>query len=146
MSGINPLAARTSGVDPKAMIVRTMIASGALAGVLAMGPLLSDTRVFGDQFPTQLGFTGIAVALLGRNHPAGIAFAAIVWAGLERGSQALSGEGIPTETSRILQGTLLLSAVIAYEIVNRRALEGATRRAAELTSTVLAPGNPEVIG
>src|SRR5437016_9537546 len=44
MSGINPLAARTSGVDPKAMIVRTMIASGALAGVLAMGPLLSDTR------------------------------------------------------------------------------------------------------
>ena len=146
MSGINPLAARTSGVDPKAMIVRTMIASGALAGVLAMGPLLSDTRVFGDQFPTQLGFTGIAVALLGRNHPAGIAFAAIVWAGLERGSQALSGEGIPTETSRILQGTLLLSAVIAYEIVNRRALESATRRAAELTSNVLAPGNPEVIG
>jgi simple sugar transport system permease protein len=146
MSGINPLAARTSGVDPKAMIVRTMIASGALAGVLAMGPLLSDTRVFGDQFPTQLGFTGIAVALLGRNHPAGIAFAAIVWASLERGSQALSGEGIPTETSRILQGTLLLSAVIAYEIVNRRALEGATRRAAELTSNVLAPGNPEVIG
>ena len=97
--------------------------------------------------PTQLGFTGIAVALLGRNHPAGIAFAAVVWAGLERASQALSGEGIPTEISRILQGTLLLSAVIAYEIVNRRALDAATRRASELASTVLTPpGRVEVIG
>jgi ABC-type uncharacterized transport system permease subunit len=135
MSGINPFAARTAGVDPKAMVVRTMVASGALAGVLAMGPLLSDTRVFGDQFPTQLGFTGIAVALLGRNHPGGIALAAVVWAGLERSSQALAAENVPTEISRILQGALLLSAVIAFEIVNRRSLEAATRRAAELSAT-----------
>ena len=145
MSGLNPFAARSSGVNPNAMIVRTMIISGALGGVLAMGPLLSDSHVYGDQFPTQLGFTGIAVALLGRNHPAGIAFAAVVWAGLERASQALSGEGIPTEISRILQGTLLLSAVITYEIVNRRALAAATRRASELASSVLNPGKPEVI-
>jgi simple sugar transport system permease protein len=145
MSGLNPFAASTSGVNPKAMIVRTMFISGALGGVLAMGPLLSDTHVYGDQYPIQLGFTGIAVALLGRNHPAGIAFAAIVWAGLERASQALSSEGIPTEISRILQGTLLLSAVITYEIVNRRALAAATRRASEIASTVLTPGTPEVI-
>src|SRR5947207_8457608 len=46
MSGISPLAARTSGVDPKAMIVRTMLARGALAGVLPIGPLRSDTRTF----------------------------------------------------------------------------------------------------
>jgi ABC-type uncharacterized transport system permease subunit len=146
MSGINPLAARTSGVDPKAMVVRTMVISGALAGVLAMGPLLSDTHVFGDQFPTQLGFTGIAVALLGRNHPAGIALAAVVWAALERASQALAAQDVPTEISRILQGTLLLSAVIVYEIVNRRGLESATRRAAELSSQALPAGNAEVIG
>ena len=145
MSGLNPLAARSSGVRPNAMIVRTMFISGALGGVLAMGPLLSDGHVYGDQFPTQLGFTGIAVALLGRNHPGGIAFAAIVWAGLERASQALSSEGIPTEISRILQGTLLLSAVITYEIVNRRALAAATRRASELASSVLTPNKPEVI-
>jgi simple sugar transport system permease protein len=144
MSGLNPLAARTSGVDPKGMIVRTMIFSGALGGVLAMGPLLSDTRVFGDQFPTQLGFTGIAVALLGRNHPAGIALAAFVWAALERASQALAAQDVPTEISRILQGTLLLSAVITYEIINRRALESATRRAAELASNVLPSENAEV--
>jgi general nucleoside transport system permease protein len=146
MSGLNPFAARSSGVNPNAMIVRTMFISGALAGVLAMGPLLSEGHVYGDQFPTQLGFTGIAVALLGRNHPAGIAFAAVVWAGLERASQALSSEGIPTEISRILQGTLLLSAVITYEIVNRRALAAATRRASELASSVLTPNKPEVIG
>jgi general nucleoside transport system permease protein len=144
MSGLNPFAARTSGVDPKAMIVRTMVISGALAGILAMGPLLSDTHVFGDQFPTQLGFTGIAVALLGRNHPAGVALAAIVWAALERASQALAAENVPTEISRILQGTLLLSAVIVYEIVNRRALENATRRAGEIAAAAHGPA-PEVI-
>lgn len=145
MSGLNPFAARSSGVNPNAMIVRTMFISGALAGVLAMGPLLSEGHVYGDQFPTQLGFTGIAVALLGRNHPAGIAFAAVVWASLERASQALSSEGIPTEISRILQGTLLLSAVITYEIVNRRSLAATTRRASELASSVLTPAKPEVI-
>jgi simple sugar transport system permease protein len=144
MSGLNPLAASSSGVNARAMIVRTMVISGALGGVLAMGPLLSDTHVYGDQYPIQLGFTGIAVALLGRNHPAGIAFAAIVWAGLERASQALSSEGIPTEISRILQGTLLLSAVITYEIVNRRALAAATRRASDIATSVLTPGQPEV--
>ncbi|MEO5842470.1 MAG: ABC transporter permease [Acidimicrobiales bacterium] len=146
MSGLNPLAARTSGVNPNAMIIRTMVISGALAGVLAMGPLLSEGHVYGDQFPTLLGFTGIAVALLGRNHPAGIAFGAITWAGLERGSQALSSEGIPTETSRILQGTLLLSAVITYELVNRRALAAATRRASELTANVLPASTAQVTG
>ena len=145
MSGLNPFAARSSGVNPNAMVVRTMFISGALAGVLAMGPLLSEGHVYGDQFPTQLGFTGIAVALLGRNHPAGIAFAAVVWAGLERASTALSSEGIPTEISRILQGTLLLSAVITYEIVNRRSLAAAARRASELASSVLTPTKPEVI-
>ena len=146
MSGLNPLAARTSGVNPNAMIIRTMVISGALGGVLAMGPLLSEGHVYGDQFPTQLGFTGIAVALLGRNHPAGIALAAITWAALERGSQALSSEGIPTETSRILQGTLLLSAVITYELVNRHALAAATRRASELTANVLPPSTAQVTG
>jgi simple sugar transport system permease protein len=131
-SGINPFAARASGVKPGRMILITMLMSGAIAGLVGMGPLLSDTHFFeasGGQFPLGLGFTGIGVALLGRNHPAGIALAAFVYAGIERSTQVLSPMGIPPEISRILQGTLILSAVIAYEVV-RRYSEAAAVRAA----------------
>ena len=66
-----------------------------------------------------LGFTGLALALLGRNNPVGIAAAAIVWATIERATQPLSIIGIPQEIGVILQGSFLLAAVIAFEVVNR---------------------------
>jgi ABC-type uncharacterized transport system permease subunit len=118
-TGRNPNAARSSGVNPKAMILKTMVLSGIVAGLAGMGPLLSDVHKYGDTFATGIGFTGIAVALLGRNSPAGIAVAAVVWAGIERASQTLNPIGIPPEIGQILQGTLLLSAVIAFEVVRR---------------------------
>ena len=95
-----------------------------------MGPLLTEIHKYGDTFPTALGFTGISVALLGRNHPAGIAVAALVWAGIEQAAQALPDVGIPQEIGRILQGTLLLSAVIAFEVVRRYGQAAAVRDAA----------------
>lgn len=128
MSGANAAAARSSGVNAKAMIVRTMIISGALAGLLGMQPLLSEFYQYDNRIPLQLGFTGITVALLGRNHPGGVAVAAFVWATLEQGALGFTSD-IPTEIIRIMQATLLLSAVIAYEVVNRRALAAATRQA-----------------
>jgi simple sugar transport system permease protein len=119
ITGLNPDAARASGVNPKAMIMKTMVLSGMIAGLVGMGPLLSDLHKYGDTFPTAIGFTGIAVALLGRNSPGGIAVAAIVWAGIERASQVLNKIHVPQEIGQILQGTLLLSAVIAFEVVRR---------------------------
>jgi simple sugar transport system permease protein len=129
-SGANPRAARTSGVNPNAMIMKTIILSGAIAGLAGMGPLMSEIHKYGDTFPTALGFTGISVALLGRNHPAGIAAAALVWAGIEQAARALPEVGIPPEIGRILQGTLLLSAVIAFEVVRRYGQTAAVRDAA----------------
>jgi simple sugar transport system permease protein len=100
-----------------------------------MGPLLSEIHKFGDTFPTALGFTGISVALLGRNHPAGIAVAAVVWAGIEQAARALPDVGIPPEIGKILQGTLLLSAVIAFEVVRRYGQAAAVRDAAAKADT-----------
>jgi general nucleoside transport system permease protein len=133
MSGANPSAARVSGVNPSRMIVITMLMSGGLAGLVGMGQMLSEGHLFGDQFPPGLGFAGIAVALLGRNHPAGIAFAAFVWSALETASIGLSGVGVPQEIARILQGTLLLSAVIVYEILKRRNASATVRAASAAT-------------
>ncbi len=129
-SGANARAALSSGVSPNAMIMKTFILSGAIAGLAGMGPLLSEFHKYGDTFPTALGFTGIAVALLGRNHPAGIAVAAFVWAGIEQASRGLSDIGVPPEIGKIIQGTLLLSAVIAFEVVRRYGQAAQVRDAA----------------
>ena len=139
-SGLNPAAAAASGVNPKAMVMKTIVLSGMTAGLIGMAPLLTELGKYADQFPFQLGFTGIAVALLGRNNPVGIGVAALVWATIERASQALNSVDIPQEIGRILQGSLLLSAVIAFEVVRRAAAAAELREAAARTGA--APDGP----
>jgi simple sugar transport system permease protein len=118
-SGHNAWAATSSGIDAKAMVVKAMLLSGAFAGLVGMSYLLGDFGRFSGDFPTGLGFTGIAVALLGRNHPVGIALGALLWGFLERSAQRLDLEDVPKEIVVIMQGTIVLSVVVAYEIVRR---------------------------
>jgi general nucleoside transport system permease protein len=138
LSGLNPEAARAAGVNPKAMVFKTIILSGAIAGLIGMHSLLADPQFYkyGDQFPRMLGFTGISLALLGRNHPAGVAAAALVWAMIERATQPLSRIGIPQEIGVIMQGAFLLTAIIAYEVVKRRNDANAAARAAAMSVSV----------
>ena len=148
LSGINPAAARAAGVNPKAMVLKTFILSGAVAGLIGMHSLLADPQFhkFGDQFPKALGFTGLSLALLGRNHPVGMAAAALVWAMIERATQPLSSIGIPQEIGVILQGSFLLSAIIAYEVVRRRndaAAAAAAARAVQHPPPAAPPGQPQ---
>jgi simple sugar transport system permease protein len=118
-SGLNPWAAASSGVDPKGMAVKVMLLSGAIAGLAGLSFLLGDVGRYTTDFPTGLGFTGIAVALLGRNHPVGVGLAALLWGFMERSAQTLDLQGIPKEIVTIMQGTIVLSVVVAYEIVRR---------------------------
>jgi ABC-type uncharacterized transport system permease subunit len=144
LSGLNPDAARAAGVNPKAMVFKTIILSGAIAGLIGMHSLLADPQFYkyGDQFPRMLGFTGISLALLGRNHPAGVAAAALVWAMIERATQPLSRIGIPQEIGVIMQGAFLLTAIIAYEVVKRRNDADAAARAAAISTNVTSAGPP----
>jgi simple sugar transport system permease protein len=142
LSGMNADAARAAGVNPKAMIFKTIVLSGAVAGLIGIHYLLADPQFykFGDQFPKTVGFTGISIALLGRNHPSGIVAAALVWATIERGTQRLSTLGIPQEIGPILQGSFLLAAVIAFEVVKRRSDAAAAAAAARAVHAPPAPG------
>ncbi|MCH1435492.1 MAG: ABC transporter permease, partial [Acidimicrobiales bacterium] len=113
-SGINPFAARAGGVPPKRMVVAAMMLSGAAAGLIGMVEL-ADRGKFPPDPIQGLGFQGIAVALLGRNNPGGMAFAALLFAFLDVSSGVLDSTGAASrEIAVIMQGIVLLTAVIAY--------------------------------
>jgi simple sugar transport system permease protein len=118
-TGMSEPAAVASGVNVKKMILVAMLLSGAVAGLVGMPQLLGASYSYSLDFPTGLGFTGIAIALLGRNNPIGIAFGALLWSFLDNSSNALEFEGVPKQAVLIMQGVIVLSVVIAYELVRR---------------------------
>lgn len=118
-TGLSPRAARVSGVPPNRMVVTSLLASGAIAGLVGLPYLLGSTGSFGLTFPRDWGWTGIAVALLGRNHPVGIAMASLVWAFLDIGSGRLMIDGIPRDIVTIMQGVTVVTVVLAYQVADR---------------------------
>ena len=118
-SGINPFAARAGGIPPKRMVLAAMMLSGAVAGLIGVVEL-ADRGKFPPDPIQGLGFQGIAVALLGRNNPGGMAFAALLFAFLDVSSGVLDSTGAASrEIAVIMQGVVLLTAVVAYGIANR---------------------------
>jgi ABC-type uncharacterized transport system permease subunit len=130
-TGISQPAAVASGVDVRRMIVTVMVLSGATAGLVGMPQLLGSSHRYALDFPAGLGFTGIAIALLGRNHPIGIAIGAIVWSFLDVSSITLNFLDIAPEVVKILQGSIVISVVVAYEVVRRAGLRRQSRAVAE---------------
>jgi simple sugar transport system permease protein len=119
--GSTPGSARAGGISVGATQIKLFAISGALAGLIGMQQLLADKGYLPVNFIAQLGFTGIAVAFLGQNNAAGIVFAAILWGILSRGETALQLEtNVPREFVIILQGILILSVMIIYQIARRR--------------------------
>jgi ABC-type uncharacterized transport system permease subunit len=119
-SGYNPFAARAGGVPPKRMVLMAMLLSGAIAGLVGMVDILSRNHRYDQNFTRGIGFDGIAVALLGRNHPVGIAVAAMLFAFLDASSSILQISGSASrEIITIMKGVILLAAVISYEFARR---------------------------
>ena len=104
------------------------------------GPLRSSTRTRWTSRPG-LGFAGIAVALVGRNNPGAIAIGALLFGFLERSAQILDLNNIPKEIFQIMEAIIILSVVIAYEVVRRR-IQAQEVRAAAAKAQSRAP-NPE---
>ena len=135
-TGASATAAVASGIDVRRMVVVSMLLSGGVAALVGLPLLFGDTHAYSTTFQLGLGFTGIAVALLGRNHPVGIAFGALLFAYLTEQSSLLEiNAGVSNDIVAITQGVLVLSVVVAYAVVGRY------RRAAEQRSVAeqLAP-------
>lgn len=131
--GANPAAARYAGIDPKRTIVVAMALSGALAGLLGLNELQGVQHRITLNFPAGAGFAGIAVALMGRGHPAGIIFAAILFGALTQGGAELAFEDqtISPDLVVVIQGIIILFT---------GALEGLFRPAAAASLARLLPG------
>ncbi len=140
-AGLSPSAASASGVDARGMVVRTMLLSGAVAGLIGMPDLLGSTHSYTTDFTSGLGFLGIAVALLGRNKPLGIAFGALLFAFLDRSLVPLQIQDFPASVVTIIQGTIVLAVVVANELARRVARRSAERGSAPATVAVAGDGS-----
>lgn len=126
--GFNSEAARYGGVSVRRSMVLALGISGVFAGLAGSGEVLGVQHRITDIDLTvsQIGFTGIAVALLGRNHPVGIVLAAFLFAGLESGSRFLSGEfsaELAGSLAIIIQGLIILlvggEAILRWVVARR---------------------------
>jgi general nucleoside transport system permease protein len=141
-TGLSPSAAAASGVNARSMVIKTMLLSGAVAGLIGLPDLLGENHMFGTQFTGGLGFLGIAVALLGRNTPLGIALAALLFAFLDRAALPLQFADIPSSVVTIIQGTIVLAVVIGNEVARRLALRAAERAGSAAAAPPPDPGGP----
>jgi simple sugar transport system permease protein len=109
-TGLNQHAAHYAGVKISRTIIVTMLVSGALAGLAAVNSVLGSTHYLSLNFPAGAGFVGIAIALMGRQHPVGIFLSSVLFGALIQGGFDLSLEkpNIPQETFIFIQGLIIL--------------------------------------
>jgi simple sugar transport system permease protein len=110
--GHSPKAARYAGISETRIIITAMMISGALAGMMALNPVMGDQHNVAIDFVSGAGFVGIAVALMGRLHPVGIVLAAILFGMLYQGGAELAFEmpAISRDMIVIIQGLVILFA------------------------------------
>jgi len=117
--GSNPAAAEYGGVSVRKQIVLTMALSGALAGLVGVNDVLGYHYRYYHDFSPLYGFSGIAVALLGRNHPLGVAIAALLFGALSRGGLFVDifTDKVSKDLVQVLQAIIIL--LVAMEALFR---------------------------
>lgn len=129
--GANPTAAVYAGMSNSRLIMIAMTISGALASMIAINEVLAVQNRLVLDYVAGYGFVGIAVALMGRNHPIGIALAALLFGALYQGGQELSlVMGINREMIVVIQALVILFT---------GAMEGLFRPSLETAFMMLGP-------
>jgi simple sugar transport system permease protein len=109
-AGLNKHAAHYAGIRISKMIILVMLISGALAGLGSVNSIMGSTHYLSLNFVGGAGFIGIAIALMGRQHPLGIFLSALLFGALTQGGFDLSLEkqNIPPEMVILVQGLIIL--------------------------------------
>ncbi|MBK1686625.1 ABC transporter permease [Rubrivivax gelatinosus] len=110
--GFAPEAARYAGIAPQRTVLLAMAISGALAGLVGVNEIAGVHGRLIPDFVAGAGFVGIAVSLIGRNHPLGIVLASLLFGALYQGGAELAFElpGFSRDMVVLLQGLVVLFA------------------------------------
>jgi general nucleoside transport system permease protein len=122
-TGLQPEAAEYGGIHVGAVWWRAMFLSGALAGLGGLNFVLGYKQYYEEGFASGAGFLGIAVAIVGRNHPVGVVLAALVFATISQGGLAVNAI-VPKEMVDVLQAVVIIAVAASVPEV-RRILRGA---------------------
>jgi simple sugar transport system permease protein len=107
--GANPDAAKYAGMNIIRNFVLVMALAGALAGLAGTAQVLGVDHWVGQGFSAGYGFDAIAIALLGKSHPAGVVMAALLFGFLRGGATNMqSMAGIPIDIISIIQGLVIV--------------------------------------
>ncbi len=102
-------AANYAGISTFKITMAAMILSGAFSGLMSINNVMGQAERLLQNSAEGAGFIGIAVALMGRNHPLGVLLAAILFGFLYQGGASLGLETtIPIELRTVLQGLVIL--------------------------------------
>ncbi len=131
--GQNPNASLYAGMSNSRIIMIVMTLSGALASMVAVNEVLGVQGRLTLDFVADAGFVGIAVALMGRNHPIGIAFSALLFGALYQGGGELQFTipGLTREVVVVIQALVILFT---------GAMEGLFRPGLERSFMLFSPG------
>lgn len=123
MVGKNEHFARYGGIATRKIIVFSVMISGALAGLAGIVEILGIQQTFKENFSAGLGFDGIIIALLARNHPVGVLVAGLFYAYIQVGAQTMQyGSDMPREVAVIIQVmlVLLVTAQAIFTFIKQR--------------------------
>jgi simple sugar transport system permease protein len=118
--GQNPGAAEYGGIPIGRTQIKALAWSGAIAGLGGVNFVLGYKHFFEMGFSAGAGFLGIAVALVGRNHPIGVAIAALFFGALSYGGLVINVR-VPKEIVEILVALVILLAIVVQQVVERAA-------------------------
>lgn len=115
--GHNPRAARYAGIEERRVGLLAFILGGVTAGlagaIQVMGRPPTYAIMSGMPQLVNLGFDGLGVAMIGRNHPLGIIFAALFFGSLGAGGRMMQlSAGVPLEMVRVVEGIIVIALAV----------------------------------
>jgi ABC-type uncharacterized transport system permease subunit len=116
--GLQPEAAEYGGVKVGGVFFRAMVLGGALAGLGGINYVLGYKHYYEEGFAAGSGFLGIAVALVGRNHPLGVVLAAVLFATISQGGLAVNAL-VPKQMVEVLTAVVIIAVATTLPEVQR---------------------------
>jgi general nucleoside transport system permease protein len=126
-TGLQPEAAEYGGVKVRGVWFRALAFSGAIAGIGGLNFVLGYKHYYEEAFASGAGFVGIAVAIVGRNHPVGVVLAALLFATLSQGGLAVNAV-VPKQIVDVLQAVVIIAVAASVPEVRRVLRTAAARR------------------